>query len=564
MLKQCYALLALKWAVACHTWSAGRTFSALIIAVIFLVMLFLSAALSVLLFWSVPWLLEQGGELGVVLALDIMIFTLIFFMVFGFMLELQRTDVIDFKKMLFLPVSPKMVFGLNFLAALATPSTLFFLPAVTAFLAGLALHENPRLFWGLPLALALYLMLAAWFYYLRGLLAIYMENKRKRRLVLTLLPLFFIALGQLPNALTMTFRPEQKEEQQSEMAASERTRQLLQWNRAIPFGWFPYGVHGLMQDDTQAAAFGFLGLSALAGLGLGLGYRSTLRHYTGAASAPVRSGAKAGPGPRLRPLTARRLPFLDEDTAGMTLAELLNALRHPNVRMAMITPVCLGLFLLVMYRTGMYKATLNPESPWLPVVVLLWPFLHFAFILFNLFGVDRQGFYGLMLLPVPRHRYLFAINLALFPFAGGVSMLFLLLAAVLLKLPPYNVAIAAIQVFQIYLMYCILGNYLSLYAPYRIARDTMRAYTNRLTVFLIGLASTCIVGIMVLPAALILMLDGIVENRWGRQDLPAGLLAAAVLLLLTLGLYRLTLTHAGDVLLSREQKIYAALYKDRE
>ena len=564
MLKQCHALLALKWAILCHTWSAGHTISALIVGFILTVMLSLSLGLAVILHLSAPWLLEQGGAMGVMLALDIMIFFLLFFMVFGLMLELQRTDVIDFKKMLFLPVSPRMIFALNFLAALITPSLCFFLPAAVGLLSGLAVQEGPRLLLGLPLALALYLMLAAWLYYLRGILAIFMENKRKRRLVLTLLPLFFIALGQLPNLLTHTFRTGENEEERLERSSSENAEQLRRWNLAIPFGWFPYGVNGLIQGAPEQAAFAFLGLSLFGGLGLGLGYRSTLRHYTGANTSSGRSGAKAGTAPRTRPLTARRLPLLSEDTGGMALAEFLNALRHPNVRMAMIMPVCLGLFLMVMYRTGMYKANLNPESPWLPIMVLLWPFLHFAFILFNIFGIDRQGFSGLMLLPAPRHRYLFAKNLALFPFAGGVSLLFVLLAAVLLKLPGYNVEIALLQVFHLYMMYCILGNYLSLYAPYRIARDTMRAYTNRLTIFLTGLASTLMVTVMLLPTTGILMLDSLIEKRYASRDLPAGMIAAIALLFVTAALYRVTLTHAGDILLSREQKIYARLYRDRE
>jgi hypothetical protein len=110
--------------------------------------------------------------------------------------------MIDLRKMLYLPVSPRMVFVLNYVASLVTPVGALFACATTGLCLGLSWRYGPRMLLGIPVAAAFYLMLAAWTYYFRGTLVMLMENKRRRRALLALLPLACVLLLQIPNILT--------------------------------------------------------------------------------------------------------------------------------------------------------------------------------------------------------------------------------------------------------------------------------------------------------------------------------------------------------------------------
>ena len=92
----------------------------------------------------------------------------------------------------------------------------------------------------------------------------------------------------------------------------------------------------------------------------------------------------------------------------------------------------------------------------------------------------------------------------------------------------------------------------------------MRTRKNRPRMMLLGLVSAWLAGILMLPASLCLSLDPMVAAWWGFEGAPFGLIAAVALLALSLAIYWPALTHTGDLLLSREQRVLEALMRDRE
>ena len=569
MLGQCWALLALRLTLLRNTWSTGKWLSYLVVGVLGLGALAVAAAASAGMFFLGMWGLRSDYPVLVLAMLDGLVAAFLFFWFWGLVLELQRSDIIDLRKMLFLPVPLRMVFGLNFLASLFSPALLFFLPCAVALVAGLRVNYGPRAWLGLPLAFAFFLMVAAWAYYARGMLAILMENKRRRRVVLTVLPLCFVLLSQAPSVISNAIRrSEGKEEAVAWLSGPTAERVLVYGNVAVPLGWLPYGVWSVLQGDSLPAAASFLGLAGLAGLGLGLGYRATIRHYTGVTAERGKAGgpgAAAASERQVRPaLTGRRTPWLDEDTGALTAACFLSYLRHPNIRILLIMPMCMGLFLLFMYRSGAYGGRLGGEGAWMPVIVLVWPFFNFSFVLFNIFGIDRNGFRGLVLFPTPRHKYLLAKNLAMFPFVAGLSLAFVMVAALLLRTESRLVLISCVQVLQLYLMYCLIGNVMSLYFPYGIGRDAMRVRSHRALVLALGMVSAALAGILLIPTTFPMLLDDLVAAWWGYRGWPIGLTVSAALLALTGLAYRISLRHTGDVLMAREQRILGALLEEDE
>ncbi len=559
---QCWALMTLKIALLRNTWSTGKMLSIAVLAVLVAAGSALSLALAVGAYLLGQWVAGQD-PLMALLVLDGV--TLLFFFLWGWglLLELQRADVVDFRKMLHFPISLRMVFFLNFIASLFSPALLFFMPSALALAAGMGSRVGPRMLLAVPLAAIFFLMLSAWAFYFRGALAIIMENKRRRRIVLTVIPLIFVFIAQLPNILTYTLRTQGDREHWRALIARADTAQVTEWlNVAVPVAWLPYGVHGILRGEAAPAALGYAGLTGLMTLGLALGYRATLRHYTGAGNR--RNGRRAAVRAPGTPLTARRIPFLGEDGSAMTWAAFLTYARHPSIRIMMIMPLCMGLLLIFMVRADFSEVPFTPARSWLPLGVLVWPYLNFSFMMLNIFGIDREGFRGMVLLPAPRHKYILAKNLGLFPFAGGLSLFCVTLGGWWLEIPRNLFVISVIQVFQLYLIYCLAGNYVSLYFPYRIGRDTLRANTARPIMFFVGLCSMAIVAILLLPAMACLMADEFAAARWGANAPPVGVIAAIALLPATAAAYAVSLRHAGDLLLLREQRILALLVADRE
>lgn len=562
MLGQYWALMTLKISLLRNTWSTGK----LVSIFVFVLLMIVGAALSLALAWGAyllgAWIAVQESFVAL-LVLDGAVFIFFFLYAWGLLAELQRADVIDFRKMLHFPISLRMVFFLNYFASLFTPALLFFAPSSVALAIGLASVLGPRMLLMAPLAIIFFLMLAAWAFYFRGALAILMENKRRRRIIMTLIPLAVVFIAQLPNLLTHAMRKqEDREYWRAMLSSADINEAMVRAHAAVPIAWLPYGIHGLMQEKTAPVALGYVGLTGLMILGLALGYRATLSHYT-AASAQKKS-RRAIVRARSMPLTARRLPFLGEDGSAMTWAALLTYGRHPSIRLLMIMPVCMGAFLIFMVRSDSTGEVQPMVQSWLPMGLLIWPYLNFSYMMLNIFGIDRDGFRGMLLLPAPRHKYLLAKNLALFPFAGGLSLICVVLGGWWLEISLNLFVIMLIQVFQLYLVYCLAGNYISLYFPYRIGRDTLRANTARPIMFLIGILSMATAALLLLPAMGCLMADTFAALRWGENAPPLGMIAAVALLLATTAAYALSLRHAGDLLLLREQRILAVLTADRE
>ena len=584
MLRQVWALIALKWTLLRHTWHAGRWVSLALAVGMSAGAVLLSLGAAVGFYFLGTAVTKTDSPAVRMLLLDLPAAVYLFFWLWGLLMEVQRNDIIDLRKLLHLPVSLPMIFLFNFVASLAGPLLLLSLPGAVALLAGLDRPSTPveellapwqpwfaprPVVWGGALLFAAFaLMLSAWAYYLRGMLAILMENKRRRRLVLTLIPVFFIVLGQLPGLLSQMLQLHPKGGAPS-LDEQTMLHGLVWGHLVLPPAWLPMGLWALGKHAVSQAMLLCGGLLAMTVFGLALGYRATLRHYTGAGVPPAALRAKvvvakgvAGQ-KRAKPVTLRRLPFVADDTAGLVWSFFTAYRRHPNIRLQMIMPLVFGLFLMFMYRAGAYGGRMASDRDWLPVAALVWPYLNFGVFLFNAFGADGPAFRGLVLLPTPRRRFLLAKHLALFPFVGGLAVLFVGLGAVLAGTRPYLAALSLVHVVCLYLLFCAVGAWMSVLAPYRIGRDAMRGRGDRSTMMMLGLASMLIVGLLSLHTVLCLNLDVLAAVLWKWQGFPPSLPATLLLLGAAILIYRVSLTHAGDLLMERETKVLAAVLRDR-
>lgn len=184
MLDQLRALLALRLLLLKRLWlrSASGVAAGFVLVLLTAVSVIAATAVGIALFFY-GWRVLPGLEGPYALiTFDAATLAILFVWAAGMATEIQRSDAIDFRKMLYLPVSLRMVFFLNFMVSLLSPLAVFFTLGILGLSLGMAFGLGPRMLLAIPVAAAFYLMLAAWAYHLRGLLAVIMENKRRRRL----------------------------------------------------------------------------------------------------------------------------------------------------------------------------------------------------------------------------------------------------------------------------------------------------------------------------------------------------------------------------------------------
>lgn len=197
------ALLWVKWRTTKHKLSDlkrirfARTISFLIYAVITIMVASFGVAGLAAGLGVAEVALEQSKEgaiNGTVLMLGLDFILIYFLMVWlgDLIAEIKRAEPIDFRKMLYLPISLRTVFLLNFGLALISPMFVGFIVPLMTFTLATTWVLGPHMLLCLPIGFMYYIMLAFWTYYVQGILAYIMENKRTRQKVLVLVPMLFI------------------------------------------------------------------------------------------------------------------------------------------------------------------------------------------------------------------------------------------------------------------------------------------------------------------------------------------------------------------------------------
>lgn len=601
MLEQLKALVRVRLLLFVRTLTAGKAIGTVVAALILVGSFFASLGLSAGAFFLARSAVRQPFDLAVATAAGTLLFTGIW--LWALLLELQRSDALDMRKLLYLPVSLRMVFVFNYAASLVTPATFFFVfPALGATLG--AASRNLSMLLILLLAPAFYLMLTAWTYYFRGILGALMENRRRRRIVMAVVPMVFVLIFQAPNLARLAFErhrdnaresaetpaptffgpyagpeagePSTPEEQDAAPETPEAPEpdtgggeeeswrvRAIAGAVAIPLAWLPAGVYSLAAGRYGLAFLCFLGMAALGGAGLGLGYRSTLRHYTGAQKqrkAKRRRTAKPARERVTSRLVRMRFPLLDDDTSAAAGIALTGLLRYPQVWMAMVSQLVFGA--VIVAALGMRRGVGVPEGL-AALACIAWPHLAMLAFLMNVFGPDRSGFQLYVLLPTERRKFLVAKNLALFAVTGGVSLLLLLVAAAAGLLAAAPALTGAVLVVPYYLAIALVGNFASILSPFPLQMEGVRRQRSGGGQFLV-LLGLLMLAPLTIPAAAVLMLDPLLALVGSGVPAVASPLAALGLAAAGVWAYRATVERQGRFMERRETDMRAKLAREDE
>lgn len=526
-----------------------------------------------------------GGALGLAKASpqvmlqvwDGIVGVFLFVWLLGLVTEIQRSETIDLARLLHLPVSLKQIFLVNYLASHLSLPLILFLPAVLGLCAGLVWGRGGSMTLLFPLTLSFLFMVTAWTYCLRGWLIALMVNQRRRRAIIAGVTMTAILLGQLPNLYFNVMgrggwgRPRAKlSPSQSRDEKPGLPPVFLSAHKFIPPLWVANGAAALSAGDPWPAVGGSLGAFALGALGLMRAYRSTLRFYQGGKTrnappvsrppAPAKPHRQAAGGPSF---LERKLPGVPEEAAALALAFFRSLTRAPEVKMLLAANVLMPLIFGAMFFSRGLKAP-GAAKPFLATAAVAFTFLTLAQPMFNQFGLDREGFRALVLLPTRRRHILLAKNLSLLPIGGGLGLIFLALVAVALRLPPLAVLAACAQLGSTFLLLSLAGNFISVLAPYRIAAGSLKPTKAPAKMMALIFVSHLLFPIAMAPIFIPPALGLLSASLGWLPSGPVNLLLSLLWLVVIAFLYRLSLENLGQLLQRREQKILQAVTQEVE
>ena len=573
--EQMKAIVWLRWRLSKNRFARGGSLNAALSVVVMALLLIGGVAAG-----AVGFLAGAFGVAGLepeilLLVWDGMLLGFLLFWLGGLMAEIQRSESIDLAKLFHLPVTLQQVFVFNYVASHLTPAIIFFLPGMMGLCLGLTIGVGFRMALLIPLVLGSVFMITAWTYCLRGWLAALMVNKRRRRAIMVWVTLGFVLLSQLPNLLINThlfgkfgFSPVGLRAGGTRRNGQglELPERVLQAHVLVPIGWVGYGAMHLRQSNPWPAVGGTVGGFLIGALGIFRAYRMTIRFYQSAeGKSRVRKQAnKAVRRTQGELLVARRLPWVSDDTAALALATLRSLLRAPELKMAFIMPLVMIVALCSIQFTRPKGAPPEALAAFAATAAAALAAFSFLQLMSNAFGLDRNGFRALVLLPTRRQHILLAKNLAFFPFIGAVGLILLLLAKFFVHMAWQGFLAGVIQIPLTFLLFSLLFNLTSIYAPYRLGAGTLQAKKPKAIVFLASFVSMLVTPFVLAPAFIPPLLQLLLSYVGGLAWLPVNLLASLAMLALVGWLYRIVLPIQGRLLQRREQYILQEVTEEAE
>ncbi len=222
--------------------------------------------------------------------------------------------------------------------------------------------------------------------------------------------------------------------------------------------------------------------------------------------------------------------------------------------MMLLSPLILALVFGSMFLSG----AMNPP----PAVRPLLADAAVALVLFgmtqfvgNQFGFDRSGFRVYVLSAAPRRDILLGKNLAIAPLALGLSAVLVAILEAICPLRLDHLLAAAPQAVLMYLLFCAIANWMSIFSPMAIRSGSFRASNLKGVAFLFQLLFVFLMPLAFVPALLPLGVEAMLQQAGWAAGVPVCLLLSLAECAAVAYLYRLVLTWQGRVLQAREQRI---------
>ncbi len=606
--EQLLALVWLRWRVRVNQLKRAGVSNGILLFVLAMTALLSAITLCVAGFLTGYFGLADASPAITLYVWDGLALVFLAFWLVGLMAELQRSDALALNKLLHLPVSPVGAFSINYLGSLFSLTLLLSVAAALGLSLGMVFARGAALVWLAPLLAAFFLMVTAVTNQFQGWLAALMANQRRRRMILMLVPMAFVIVAQMPNLFARYYITGQPDgdfqrtaqeiadlgqdltdgkispadyQQQVEainrrdLEAHQASLQKLQQNvwlvsALCPPGWLGVGAMAAAEKQPATALVCVLGMACIGAVSLWRSYHTTLAIYSGALTAGRRSISAPAPSssPTATPsasaapsttwwLPDGRIPLVSEQASAVASCAFRSLVRAPEVRMLLLSPLLMGVFIGPVLVRSQFPIEARP----------LLGFGAFAFLLMttgqllcNQFGFDRSGFQAFVLSGAPRRDILLGKNLVIAPITLGVGLLAILVFQAISPMRIENLLATPFQSLSLYLMFCLLANWLSMLAPMGMPAGTLRRPRPSATIMLLHSCFFFVLFPLIIACVLLPVGAQLLAERFGwMTGFPICLGLSVLECAAVVVVYRRGLDWQGDLLQAREQKILAAV-----
>jgi ABC-2 type transport system permease protein len=599
------AFVWLRWRLLYNQQRRAGALSAAITVIVVIGALLTAIPLFIGCFMLGLYAIPKAAPVHLMYAWDAVAAAFLLFWLIGLIAELQRSDPLTLSRFLHLPVSANGAFLINYLGSLLRLSLILFGPVMLAFALALVVVKGISMLLVLPLLAAFLLMVTAVTYQFQGWLAALMSNPRRRRTVIAITTVTFVLIVQLPNLLNFLapWRPQRQADrsanveqelsklnralqsgeidvaelvrrqqelmekqkagaQQADREALEKVEQTARFaNMVLPIGWLPLGVMSAAEGSFIFTILGFLGMTLIGSASLFRAYRTTIGLYQGqftnrkSRPAPPVKTAAAGRGPRGLFLETR-LAGMSEPVSAVALAGLRSLARAPEAKMMLLSP----LLMCFIFGSMLWRGRLGISEPIRPLVAvggMIFVLFGVSQLMSNQFGFDRDGFRVFVLSAARRRDILMGKNLSFAPLALGMAAILLTTLQVLCPMRWDHFLAMIPQYVSMFLLFCLLANLLSIYAPVHVAAGSLKPSNPKLLTVLLQLVMFMFIfpliqGLTLLP----LGIEAVLKLFLGWPAIaPIYLVLSLAQCAVVILIYRFLLDLQGDLFQAREQRI---------
>ena len=318
------------------------------------------------------------------------------------------------------------------------------------------------------------------------------------------------------------------------------------------------------------AGLGLLGMTLIGAGSLFRAYRTTVALYQGQFT-----NRKGKPAPVIAtptPVAAResdleqkrearpllleaRLPVISEPVSAVALAGIRSLIRAPEAKMMLLSPVIMGFIFGSMLWRGS-AAISETIRPLVAIGGMAFVLIGMVQLMANQFGFDRDGFRVFVLSSARRRDILMGKNLSFAPIALVLVAILLIALQVLCPLRWDHFLAMIPQFLSMFMLFCLLTNLLSIYAPTHIAAGSLKPTSMKLTTALLHMVSFMV--IFPLSQALTLIPWGaeLAVKLLGHETIiPICLVLSLLECACIAAIYHYSLNGLGSLYQGREQKI---------
>lgn len=535
--KQLTGLIQLRYRLTRNQIAKGGSINEALITVAFIFLIFFAVSSFIGTALGGAFLLRELSPSQIILIWNIATLVFIGSSIFEFANRVQQNDAVEIDRLLHLPMTFGSAFLLNYVSSLFSVNMLMLAPTIAGLSLAMPIAKGWPAVVAIPLSLSFLFVVTALMYQLRGWFAELAKNKRIKGWIMIVIPLALIGL-----ITTM-----------AEIAESSTIRMFV---NEIPIGFLSSGVDDANRNgNLLPGIIGSLCMVAIGSASLYLAYRKAMKKYTGA-DVTTRNSDKQASANWEQSRQFNKLPWTSKQETAVAIAGLTSLRRAPEM-LAALLPIGAAILLGAPYLIGMEGFPVSPFiQDRLPLVVVFLTLIGFPAFLFSTFSYDRDGFRAYVLSPLPRETILHGKNLAIgIPTIIGGWVILLILQIFL----PVNLMWflgAVIQVPASFLLLCLFGHVVSIFAPIGFKRGSMQPVNLKIipaVAIYVGVFAGP--GLAIFPAMFISELLNIAGMYFDGSFAWLYVLLSIVQLVVSWFIYRLALPTIATWLWDREPEI---------